>query len=85
MSDAGDGIPPRADMRLDTCGTRCPEPVIMLHNAVREMPAHQVLEMLATDPSTWRDVPEFCRHLGHRLLHRCEERGQYRYYIGKCP
>ena len=79
------GERPAPDARLDARGLRCPEPVIMLHNALRGLGARQTLEMLATDPSTWHDVPQFCRHLGHRLLERQHRDGQYRYYIGKGP
>ena len=85
MSESGAAEPARADARLDARGLTCPEPVLMLHNTMRGMRASETLEMLATDPSTWRDVERFCHHLGHRLLHRQHEDGQYRYYIGKRP
>ena len=56
---------------------------MLLHNKVRELPAGAVLEVLATDPSTTRDIPRFCSFLGHELLRR-EERGErYVYYIRK--
>ncbi|MEZ5526688.1 MAG: sulfurtransferase TusA family protein, partial [Gammaproteobacteria bacterium] len=43
----------------------------------------EVLEMLATDPSTTRDVPKFCLFLGHELLEQSEQDGHYRYLIRK--
>lgn len=56
---------------------------MLLHNKVRELPPGAVLEVLATDPSTTRDIPRFCSFLGHELLGR-EERGErYVYYIRK--
>ena len=69
--------------QLDTCGLICPEPVMMLHNAVRDLAAGELLEVLATDPSTQRDIPKFCGFLGHVLLEQREEAGIFHYLIRK--
>ncbi|WP_296238979.1 sulfurtransferase TusA [Psychrobacter sp. UBA5136] len=53
---------------LDTQGLICPEPVMMLHRTIRKADAGEVIEILATDPATTRDIPNFCRHLGHELV-----------------
>jgi len=74
---------PTPDVELDAQGLFCPEPVMMLHRAFREMTTGQVLELLATDPSTTRDVPKFCMFLGHELVHQQEEGGIYRYLLRK--
>lgn len=72
------------DLKLDATGLLCPEPVMMLHNAIRDISVGQVLEVIATDPSTQRDIPKFCDFLGHRLLEQ-QERGQmFIYLIQKC-
>lgn len=55
---------------LDTQGLICPEPVMMLHRTIRKADAGEVIEILATDPATTRDIPNFCRHLGHTLVHQ---------------
>ena len=54
--------------QLDTRGLRCPEPLMMLHQAVRRSQSGEVIEVFATDPSTSWDIPKFCMHLGHTLL-----------------
>lgn len=53
---------------LDTQGLICPEPVMLLHKSIRQAEAGELIEVLATDPATTRDIPNFCRHLGHTLL-----------------
>ncbi len=53
---------------LDTQGLICPEPVMMLHKTIRRADSGDIIEVLATDPATTRDIPNFCRHLGHELL-----------------
>ena len=73
---------PDVDARLDASGLYCPEPVMLLHNKVRDLRDGELLELLATDPSTQRDVPKFCTFLGHELLQqRVDDDGQYYYLI----
>lgn len=58
---------------LDTCGLKCPEPVMLLHSKVRDMQVGEVVRIRATDPSTRRDIPQFCQFLGHQLLSQTEQ------------
>jgi tRNA 2-thiouridine synthesizing protein A len=72
------------DHRLDASGLLCPEPVMLLHNKVREMSVGEVLQVIATDPSTQRDIPKFCIFLGHELLRQAVlEDERYEYLIRK--
>lgn len=71
------------DHSLDARGLLCPEPVMMLHNQVREMEDGQVLQVMATDPSTTRDIPKFCTFLGHALLDNVVVDDTYYYYLRK--
>lgn len=41
---------------------------MMLHNQIRSMASGDCVRVLATDPSTQRDIPKFCNFLGHALL-----------------
>ncbi|HBS78479.1 MAG: sulfurtransferase TusA [Pseudomonas sp.] len=72
-----------ADALLDASGLNCPEPVMMLHNKVRDLPAGEVLKVIATDPSTQRDIPKFCVFLGHELVDQQADDGTYLYWIRK--
>jgi len=56
---------------------------MMLHNAIRDMAVGELLQVLATDPSTQRDIPRFCAFLGHELVEQGEAEGVYRYVIRK--
>ena len=71
------------DKFLDTSGLLCPEPVMMLHKSVRELAEGAVIEVIATDPSTTRDIPKFCHFLGHELLQQEAREKDYVYYIKK--
>ncbi|WP_422133242.1 sulfurtransferase TusA [Endozoicomonas sp. ALD040] len=68
---------------LDTSGLLCPEPVMMLHNKVRDMKTGETVRVIATDPSTERDIPKFCNFLNHELLSREQLEKQYIYLIRK--
>lgn len=68
---------------LDACGLYCPEPVMMLHNKIREIEQGEVLQLTATDPSTTRDVPKFCVYLGHELVRKLQDGDNYVYWIRK--
>lgn len=68
---------------LDACGLFCPEPVMLLHNKIRDLASGGFLRLIATDPSTTRDVPKFCHFLGHELLESNEGDGKYVYLIRK--
>ena len=54
----------------DATGLKCPEPIMLLHKAIRESDDGDFIEMNATDPSTERDVDKFCEFLGHKLLEK---------------
>lgn len=69
------------DVLLDTSGLSCPEPVMMLHSAVRDVVTGGVIKVLATDPSTTRDIPKFCQFLGHELMESGEDGDIYIYFI----
>lgn len=69
------------DSELDTTGLYCPEPIMLMHNQVRDMPSGSVLKVIASDPATTRDVPKFCNFLGHELIAQQEEGDSYLYFI----
>lgn len=74
---------PTVDAVLDASGLNCPEPVMMLHNKVRALAGGELLKVIATDPSTQRDIPKFCIFLGHELVEQQAEGGTYLYWIRK--
>ena len=71
------------DLFLDASGLLCPEPIMMLHNAVRDVESGQIIKMLSTDPSTQRDIVRFCDFLGHELLESRVAEGSYYFWLRK--
>ena len=56
------------DLLVDAVGLVCPEPVMLVHSAVAKLSKGDVLKVIATDPSSARDIPKFCRFLDHELI-----------------
>lgn len=56
---------------------------MMLHNKIRDVASGVVIEVIATDPSTQRDIPKFCQFLNHRLIETAQRDNKYFYYIRK--
>ncbi len=68
---------------LDLSGLMCPEPIMMLHQQFKKMAGNTCVELIATDPASWRDVPKFCHFLGHLLIKKEKRSDHFYYYIRK--
>ncbi len=71
------------DYIVDARGLFCPEPVMMLHKKIREINIGEKVTVIATDPSTMRDIPKFCHFLGHELLESITEDNEFLFIILK--
>lgn len=71
------------DYILDATGLRCPEPLMVTRNKLMDMKSGEVIKVIATDPSTSWDFPNFCKFLDHELLRHEESKDQYLYWIRK--
>ena len=65
---SGDPAPPPAApagpppvLVIDALGRKCPIPIIMLAERIREVPVGQVVAVLADDAAARTDVPAWCR------------------------
>lgn len=56
---------------------------MLVRNRVRELNAGQCLRVEATDPSTERDLKNFCRFMGHELVSYIEHQGIHEFLIRK--
>ena len=77
------GIPPVAEIELDTRGLQCPLPVLRARKAMQKLAPGAVLRLIATDPGTVKDVRAFCQAAGHELVASEAEAGEFRFLIRK--
>ena len=54
--------------KIDTCGTRCPIPLLRAKQALKSLQSGEVLEVLASDPAAKGDFDAMLRYLPHELL-----------------
>ena len=69
-------------IKLDARGLICPEPVILTRNKLRKATPGTTLVLVATDPSTIRDIPLLCKYLGYSLLEEQRFADEFIYTIG---
>lgn len=82
--ETDDNVTAREPTReLDARGLFCPEPVMLLHNEIRDMSDGELLRVIATDPSTTRDIPKFCLYLGHELVEESQQDDKFIYLVRK--
>jgi len=72
-----------SDAELDAQGLRCPEPLMLVRNKVRALSKGDILHIVATDPSTRRDFLDFCRFMGHELVHENTQEEKLHFWIKK--
>lgn len=70
-----------APQQLDVCGLACPLPLLKARKALRDVEVGRVLEVLATDPGSWRDFAAFAEQSGHGLIEANETNGVFRYLL----
>ena len=51
---------PTPALTIDALGRKCPIPIIMLAERIREVPVGGVVAVLADDPAAQTDVPSWC-------------------------
>jgi tRNA 2-thiouridine synthesizing protein A len=45
---------------VDALGRKCPVPIIMLAERIRDVPVGSVIAVLADDPAAQTDIPAWC-------------------------
>ena len=68
---------------VDAKGQSCPGPLVSLARAMKLSQTGDLLELLATDPGSWSDVPSWAELSGNGLLEAEETDGIYRYVVRK--
>jgi TusA-related sulfurtransferase len=71
------------DRQIDCTGLFCPMPIVKTREAMTQMTAGQVLEMLSDDPASDPDMRSWARNTGHELLDVTRNGAVYRFVIRK--
>jgi tRNA 2-thiouridine synthesizing protein A len=58
---------PAAALTIDALGRKCPIPIIMLAEQIRDVPVGGVVAVLADDPAAYTDIPSWCAMKSHEF------------------
>jgi tRNA 2-thiouridine synthesizing protein A len=74
--------PPAAALVIDALGRKCPIPIIMLAEQIRDVPLGAVIAVLADDPAAYTDIPSWCTMKAHEFVaHQELPQGGWALYI----
>src|SRR5215469_6398480 len=59
-------------LTIDALGRKCPIPIIMLAEQIRDVPVGGVIAVLADDPAAYTDVPAWCQMKSHECVFRTD-------------
>lgn len=68
---------------LDARGLNCPLPILKTKKAMNAMEAGDLLEIIATDPGSVKDLDAFCTQTGNEMLSSEEAGGEFKFRIRK--
>jgi len=66
---------------IDARGLSCPMPIVKTAQAVKAIPSGAVVELLATDVGSIKDVAAWCRATGNELIEQTSDGAGYRFVI----
>ncbi len=66
---------------LDARGLKCPMPIVKTAQAIKTIPAGELLEVLATDPGAVADFAAWSRSTGNELVENSIQDGVYRFVL----
>ena len=74
---------PTPSHSVDARGQNCPLPILRTRKAMAGLAPGELLELLATDPGSVKDIEAFCRQTGSELLRSDEADGGFTFLLRK--
>jgi len=66
---------------VDARGTSCPGPILAAKKGIVDVKVGEIMEVLATDRGTQKDLPAWAKKMGHEFLGVLEEAGTFKLYV----
>ena len=67
--------------RVDARGLSCPMPIVKTAQAIKTVASGELIEVLATDPGSVKDVAAWSRTTGNELVEQSTDGGVYRFVL----
>ncbi len=68
---------------LDARGLNCPLPILRTRKALNRLDSGSILEVIASDPGSVKDIEAFCAQTGNHLLSSSESGNSFVFMIEK--
>lgn len=68
---------------VDARGVSCPGPILAAKKQIGGVPVGNVMQVMATDSGTLKDIPAWCKKMGHEYLGSFEEAGSINLFLRK--
>ncbi len=72
-----------SDLVVDSRATSCPGPILAAKKAIGGVPVGGVMEVMASDAGTLKDIPAWCNKMGHEYLGALEDAGYLQLFLRK--
>lgn len=66
---------------VDARGTSCPGPILAAKKGMAEVKVGEIMEVLATDSGTQKDLPAWANKVGHEYLGVVEADGYLKLFV----
>jgi tRNA 2-thiouridine synthesizing protein A len=66
---------------VDARGTSCPGPILAAKKGIVDVKVGEIMEVLATDSGTQKDLPAWAKKVGHEYLGLVEEPGYMKLFV----
>jgi tRNA 2-thiouridine synthesizing protein A len=67
--------------QLDARGLSCPMPIVKTAQAIKSIESGELIEVLATDPGSVKDIAAWSRTTGNELVEQTADGGVYRFVL----
>lgn len=71
----------KANKVVDARGTSCPGPILAAKKGIVDVKVGEIMEILATDTGTQKDIPAWSKKMGHEYLGVIEDAGTFKLYV----
>jgi len=73
----------KSDLEVDAIGLKCPLPILYCKRGLNSIQDNQILKIITTDKSAYKDFQSFCDKTGHQLVKYFKENDVTIFYIKK--
>jgi tRNA 2-thiouridine synthesizing protein A len=73
----------KSDLVVDARATSCPGPILAAKKAIGQIPVGGIMEVLASDTGTLKDLPAWCKKMGHDFMGSVDDAGYLQLFLKK--